>query len=496
VLVVQVLQGTTLADSVAVKFGGAIYLDSGVLTLTACRLARNRALYDGGGINLHDGVASISDSVLVQNAALLGAGVMVETTLAAVGTSFVGNTATDSGGGVYADRDSVVTLANCTLAGNAALDGAGAYATDAQSFLAVNSTFTRNGAGDSGGGLATLRQSNVALRACVFAGNTAVNNGGGVSVLGQCTVAVAGCHFRGNAAAFGAALDVVGVAVVDTAPTAVVANGCDFVGNAAGTSGAGFRLSGPATLNVSFGMFTNNVAALTGGGGAVEAGILAAGLADCVFQNNTASFPGFGTGGGLYIVAADARTALARLAFVANRADGGGGAAWWLSTHQPGLLPCVGCTYAGNTRFDFATQPVTVVLARAPVALVQSGVAFAIGNPLPTVHSVDRYGGVAVMDSATSCTASIYGNLTAGQKGASLAGVLANAAGGVIALTDLALTGNLDQTYRIQVRLLRLSLLLLLLLRLLSLLMLLPPIPLLSCVIFRCTHCASSLLRV
>jgi len=94
--------------------------------------------------------------------------------------ALVGNSAVDSGGGIYAEG--VTTLTRVTVSGNTAADGAGIYQTGASSdFTLVNVTISGNVAAGEGGGIWTDRPMSVTNSTIAF--NTA-NAGAGFYISG------------------------------------------------------------------------------------------------------------------------------------------------------------------------------------------------------------------------------------------------------------------------------------------------------------------------
>src|SRR5262249_44238289 len=119
--------------------------------------------------------------------------------------------------------------------------------------MVSNSVFTANGTGIAGGGMVTVTD-------CSFAGNTAMSSGGAINTGGSLTAA--NCTFSGNSAGGnGGALFVAG-------PTA--GSKRTFVGNSAGSNGAGGAIDATASngLTVINSTFSGNAAGM---GGAIRA---------------------------------------------------------------------------------------------------------------------------------------------------------------------------------------------------------------------------------
>jgi hypothetical protein len=114
--------------------GGAIFLDTflgtGTVTITGCTLCGNTA---GEGSAIYNGLGM---------------------TLVVRGSSFSGNTASDTGGGVY--NASVATLQDSTLSGNTAGSDGGGVFNGVGAILAVKDSTLTDNAALSGADLFTL----------------------------------------------------------------------------------------------------------------------------------------------------------------------------------------------------------------------------------------------------------------------------------------------------------------------------------------------------
>lgn len=111
----------------AASYGGGLrVVGSGILTIEDCLLSGNSAISDGGAINV--GVGSTADILncdIVANTAFLGGGVYFHETAGDIsGTTFRENYASDNGGGVYYRGSPVVAhIENCVFASNSSDDG-------------------------------------------------------------------------------------------------------------------------------------------------------------------------------------------------------------------------------------------------------------------------------------------------------------------------------------------------------------------------------------
>ena len=153
----------TMVDSTVTgntaAFGGGILNLYGTLTLTDCTISGNSALY-GAGIYQYSGTATLTGTTISDNTILSGSG---------------------SGGGIYSNGHSTLTLTNCTISGNSALSAGGGLLNSGYSTAALtNTTISDNTAATNGGGLYNVNYGAVTLTNCTVSGNTANANGGGL----------------------------------------------------------------------------------------------------------------------------------------------------------------------------------------------------------------------------------------------------------------------------------------------------------------------------
>jgi predicted outer membrane repeat protein len=163
---------SSLTDNNA-NFGGAIY-NKGTLTITGSNLAGNFAQNGGGIRNESQAILIIDNSTLSGNSAdeggaidtianaslnvngstftlntarLGGAIITTFGTVDVVNTTFSDNSARNgSGGAIYAESDSTLTIAGSTFSGNTTRGSGGAIHQDLGTLFIVNSTFSTNSA--------------------------------------------------------------------------------------------------------------------------------------------------------------------------------------------------------------------------------------------------------------------------------------------------------------------------------------------------------------
>ena len=118
--------------------------------------------------------------------------------------TFSGNSAEDSGGGMFNYDISNPTLTNVTFSGNSATDGGGIMNNNSNPTL-TNVTFSNNSASNGGGGMENY-YSSPTLTNVTFSGNSATSNGGGMYNYYQnsSNPIIRNTIFWGNTAASGA----------------------------------------------------------------------------------------------------------------------------------------------------------------------------------------------------------------------------------------------------------------------------------------------------
>ncbi len=120
-----ILIGSTIADSSATSWGGAIYNNGGVLNIWESALSNNNA-FIGGAIMSH-GILSVVDTTIAQNkVSNAGAGIYFDKAgshFLLINSTIAGNVADSSIGGVGVGSTSNVQVANTIVAGNTLKDG-------------------------------------------------------------------------------------------------------------------------------------------------------------------------------------------------------------------------------------------------------------------------------------------------------------------------------------------------------------------------------------
>ena len=182
-------------------YGGALFTDrasssseaSGAIRIVGTVFEGNKGLAEGGGAYLYTGT---QDSVSIETSSFKdnqvtalaggnagnGGGLLVLSNgnnrgLTLNRTSFVNNSATNQGGGLWM-FDAPTTIINSTFSGNQATAGNGGGITlYAAPVTITNSTIANNQAGFLGGGIMADDEAAVTLTNTIFAANTVLNGG-------------------------------------------------------------------------------------------------------------------------------------------------------------------------------------------------------------------------------------------------------------------------------------------------------------------------------
>jgi CSLREA domain-containing protein len=180
------LTGTTLRDNKANGGSGGGYFGIGLLTVTGSTIRDNRASASGGGLYNPVAMIMLADSTVRENRANGGsAGGVHCRGLTMTDSTVVTNTASTSGGGIYASGPAMVTLTNSSVNGNKANTGPGGgiYASGPGTVTMTNSNVNGNTANASpGGGIFTMMR--LTMTDSHVDDNMAGGPGGGVWAVG------------------------------------------------------------------------------------------------------------------------------------------------------------------------------------------------------------------------------------------------------------------------------------------------------------------------
>ncbi len=271
------------------------------------------------------GWADVTDSIFLSNTAMVAGGAYFDFLENMTGTTFMGNTASDYGGGAYfspSGGDRLNVLNSTFISNTANGDGGGgavffSYGANLTGTRFLNNTASGDG---TGGGATFFTFGSNAVVGGSFISNTTGGGGGGAFFYGFDTTYITGMTFLSNTAWYG------GGALFST-PSNVVET--TFIGNTASGGDGGGAFFNPGEFGVSNVIettFISNTSTGDGAGGALFAG--SANVIESQFIGNTA--PGgdsWGSGGGIVILASTSgnRVAVTGTTFVSNTADVGGG---------------------------------------------------------------------------------------------------------------------------------------------------------------------------
>ena len=221
---------STFTENVAGGDGGGIYIEDGLVHLEHCDFTENRAdagggLFghestlemtyvgfrgntassngtssDGGGMELSWGSnARVDNCVFEDNRAEGdGGGIATASEITGYHNRIAGNTATQRGGGVFADETSVY-LGSTILLGNAASTGGGIHA-EGESDLTLRYSNVVANTADEGGGilLDAFADLDFTLTLVNVTDNEATLSGGGVVCVGSCISTLTESNLMGN----------------------------------------------------------------------------------------------------------------------------------------------------------------------------------------------------------------------------------------------------------------------------------------------------------
>ena len=200
---VMIIINSTISNNLAYFYGGGIYNNS--YTGNACIIITNSTLLDnsarsGGGIyNYRSTYSSIGLATFDKAAALLAGSKNIDDLLI-TDTTFSGNTASESGGGIcnfVVNGTSTISITASTFSGNFAGSSGGGIinasngAMGAAKLMISNSTFSENFATDSGGGICntigyyvmhlnTIGVASLTITNSTLSGNSTTGRGGGI----------------------------------------------------------------------------------------------------------------------------------------------------------------------------------------------------------------------------------------------------------------------------------------------------------------------------
>jgi len=235
----------TASGSTAAARGGGIHFYEADATLIQCRIGGNTA-FTGGGVWSSYSQLTLNECVIEVNSSISwGGGICCHGPWRSrlMDCTINGNSTSDYGGGIYCGDGTPLTAVNCAMTGNAAFRGAGVYCFANSLYFPprfTNCTIGGNTALDSGGGV-YCDQSSLALTDCVISGNTAYYcYGGAIYCWHHSSPMLTNCIVADNTATWGAALAC--DSYQQTGPShivmrsCIVRNGADWLWNTDGST--------------------------------------------------------------------------------------------------------------------------------------------------------------------------------------------------------------------------------------------------------------------
>ena len=178
--------------------GGGLFSTDGQILINDSSINDNVANRAGGGIEIIDGYTRLENTIVNRNnaggdAANPGNGGAVhisgaESQFVAISSSFFSNEASNEGGGLWNQTDSLMSLRGDTrVVGNVSGDNGGGIYNKGR-LLAQDSFFTANNAESDGGGIFTTSDGDSFLTEVGIRNNIAISFGGGLANFGNLSV--------------------------------------------------------------------------------------------------------------------------------------------------------------------------------------------------------------------------------------------------------------------------------------------------------------------
>ncbi|HNT77736.1 MAG TPA: right-handed parallel beta-helix repeat-containing protein, partial [Anaerolineae bacterium] len=299
--------------------GGGLYILRKSLSLTSGVSIVDNMAYWGGGVYADACVVTVTGGTVASNMAFQGAGLYLDAGASELrSNTFMGNHAWGTGdaryggGGLYTLNVPVRLTENVFISNTAATGGAGALLEGADMFIHDNAFTTNTAARSQGGGLYIVTGSTATLTLNHFISNTAGNGGGGAYVNNTLWISVTANEFMSNTANSGGGL------YLKSALMQVQDN--QLVANLATSQGGGMFLERGAVVVVR-NLLLRNLATASHGGGAFFS------YANGQVLTNTWEFNSSGARGGGFYMGTSGSFTVRNNDFLTNTANAGGGVA-------------------------------------------------------------------------------------------------------------------------------------------------------------------------
>ncbi len=271
------MTGGTVSGNKATR-GGGIYTSRGTLTINGGAISGNSASERGGGVHMYQTKFSMTDGEVSANTAPDGAGlyyqsdVVINEVLTISGGTFDGNIATNNGGAMHWGTDWLkthyVTISgDVKIQNNQAKNGGAIFVTQANTYLTVSGGTISGNTAENGGAIYNS-SAHVTVSGGTISGNTALGNGGAIYAVyvwnEMAGTVISGGTISGNTASGNGGA----ICAYDHMPLSISGD-VQISGNIA-DHGRGIYLTGTNTLVMTGGKITGNgtpAAAWTFGGG-------------------------------------------------------------------------------------------------------------------------------------------------------------------------------------------------------------------------------------
>ena len=271
--------------------GGGIYSEQSSITVYETEFKENEG-YFGGGVGISNTMEAVFlNCRFLDNSAGYGAGILTYSGGADLfGCEFSNNISTYSGGGLYDDANTRISMRDCMFESNSAGgDSGGVYiGCNTYSDCILDSCIIRNNSAVNAGGLQIASPGVCQVNNCIIEDNAASSNGGGLYFEAQCQPQFTHCIIRNNTA-----LNQGGGAYIYQKTQPVFYN-CEITGNSADGGGGIYSNSSPWQPKVYNCLIAKNTATYNGGG------ILAAFDTPLLVHNSTLAFNSASMGHDVY----------------------------------------------------------------------------------------------------------------------------------------------------------------------------------------------------